>query len=140
MLTVLGALLLAGAASGNVVKISDAWVRTPNPAVSVTAGFMTLENPTDHPIALTGATTSAAGVVELHEMTMSDGKMSMRKVDRIEIPAGGRVSLAPGGLHLMLFDLKETMEDGDRVEFVLTFDDDTVAKVGAVVRAAEAAH
>ncbi|MFA6954431.1 MAG: copper chaperone PCu(A)C [Thermoanaerobaculia bacterium] len=140
MLTLICAALLAGASSKDVVNISDAWVRTPNPAVSVTAGFMTIENPTSRAIALTGVISPAAAVVELHEMKMADGQMSMRKVDRIEIPAGARVKLEPGGLHLMLFDLKETLEAGSRVEFVLQFDDGTEAKIAAIVRSPEGMH
>jgi copper(I)-binding protein len=140
LLTFACAALLAGASSGKVVTVADAWVRTPNPAVSITAGFMTIENPTARPVALTGASTSAAAVVEMHEMRMVDGQMSMRKVEKIEIPAGGRVRLEPGGLHLMLFELKEKIVDGTRVEFVLKFDDGTEAKVGATARSPEGMH
>lgn len=140
ILTLAAALLLTGVAPKNEVTIGDAWVREPNPARSVTAAFMTLENPTDHAIAMVGASSTAAEVVEMHEMTMAEGTMSMRQVDRIEIPANGRVKLEPGGLHLMLINLKGELRDGALVDLVLRFDDGTAATVRASVRAAEHAH
>jgi periplasmic copper chaperone A len=47
-----------------------------------------------------------------------DGSMSMRQVERIELPAGQPVELRPGGLHVMLLDLPEPLVDGE--SFTLT--------------------
>jgi copper(I)-binding protein len=45
----------------------------------------------------------------------------MRAVREIEIPAGAKVALKPGGLHVMLLDLKQPLVSGDRVPLTLTF-------------------
>lgn len=55
--------------------------------------------------------------------TMAGGSemMKMRPVEKIEIPAESTVKLEPGGLHVMLFDLKKDLAAGDTVEVTLTF-------------------
>jgi copper(I)-binding protein len=53
--------------------------------------------------------------------------MRMRQVSSIDVPAGGTVSLQPGGLHIMLIDLKEPLRQGETFPLTLTF-----AKAGKV--------
>jgi copper(I)-binding protein len=65
----------------------------------------------------------AAGRVELHEMTMQNDVMKMRKLEQgIAIPAGATVALASGGLHLMFMDVKKPFAAGDSVPVTLTFE------------------
>ena len=73
--------------------------------------------------------------------------MRMRPVARIELPAGKPVKLAPGGLHIMLIDVKQPLKTGDQVPLTLTvqradFSSRSVFTVQAEVRpaAAEIAH
>ena len=54
--------------------------------------------------------------------TMGGGMMTMREVERIELPAGETVVLEPGGYHVMLLDLAAPLELGDTVEVTLTFE------------------
>jgi copper(I)-binding protein len=61
-----------------------------------------------------------AGRVELHQMAMEGQTMRMRAVDAIELPAGQTVNLASGGYHVMLFDLKQQLKDGEQVPLTLT--------------------
>ena len=51
--------------------------------------------------------------------------MRMRELDALDLPAGQIVSLAPGGMHLMLFDLSAPLRDGGRVHLTLTLRDRT---------------
>jgi copper(I)-binding protein len=53
--------------------------------------------------------------------------MRMRQVASIDVPAGGTVSLEPGGLHIMLIDLREPLKQGETLPLTLTF-----AKAGKV--------
>jgi copper(I)-binding protein len=46
----------------------------------------------------------------------------MAMVPSLEIPAGGKVVLAPGGLHLMVMGLKAPIKAGEQVQMVLTFE------------------
>jgi copper(I)-binding protein len=52
---------------------------------------------------------------ELHQMAMEGQTMRMRAVDAIELPAGQAVNLASGGYHVMLFDLKRQLKEGETV-------------------------
>ncbi len=117
------------------LRVSDAWVRTPNPAVDVAAAFITIENNSDAPIALVAVSSKQAGVVEMHETKIADGMMSMQKVASLIIPAHGTTKLAPGGSHLMMIELARPMFAP--VEFTLRFDDGTVLSTNAEIRDAE---
>ena len=46
----------------------------------------------------------------------------MRAVDDLEIAAHGEQALAPGGLHVMLFDLKEPLKEGAHFKITLQFE------------------
>ena len=75
--------------AADYITVSNAWIRSPAPGQTVTGAFMTLSNSSDTASALTSASSSVAGVVEIHETSMSDGMMRMRKVSQIDIPANG---------------------------------------------------
>ena len=103
------------------VTITDAWVRANAPGQSVGAAYMTLKSP--HDSTLISVETVAAGSVEIHSMTMNDGVMKMRMLDELALNAGKAEKLAPGGFHLMLFDLKKPLKSGEEVNFKLSFKD-----------------
>jgi hypothetical protein len=52
-------------------------------------------------------------------MKMDGGTMKMRAIPRLDVPAGKPVSLAPGGYHVMLMDLKQQLKKGDTVPLTL---------------------
>lgn len=65
---------------------------------------------------LVSAASSVAGVVEIHEMSMEGNVMKMRALaNGLELPAGKAVELKPGGYHVMLLDLKQTLNAGEQV-------------------------
>ena len=57
---------------------------------------------------------------EIHQMTTKYEVMRMRRVDKVELPAGQTVELAPGGRHAMLVDLRRPLKVGDTVKLTLT--------------------
>lgn len=103
------------------VAIDDAWVRPTNPGQDIGAAYMTLTGTQD--TTLIKVESSAAKSVEIHSMTMQNGIMKMRMLKSLVLKAGEPYKLAPGGFHLMLFDLKKPLAVGDTVEFSLTFKD-----------------
>jgi periplasmic copper chaperone A len=103
------------------VKISDAWVRANAPGQSVGAAYMSLTSPQDSN--LFAVESPAAGTVEIHSMTMTNGVMKMRMLENLPLAAGKIEKLAPGGFHLMLFDLKKPLKAGEQVKFKLSFKD-----------------
>ncbi|MGH8633014.1 MAG: copper chaperone PCu(A)C, partial [Burkholderiales bacterium] len=135
----------AGVAQAQPVTVTDAWVRATAPGQKVAGAYMELESRTH--LALTAVASPAAASVELHSTSMEEGVMRMRPVARIELPAGKSVKLAPGGLHIMLVDIKLPLKPGDKVPLTLTvqradFSSRSVFTVQAEVRAAgaEKAH
>ena len=60
--------------------------------------------------------------------------MGMRKIDSLEIPAGGTVELKPGGYHIMLIDLNRELVAGEKVDITLKFEKAGDVKVTAEVR------
>lgn len=103
------------------VKMTDAWVRASNPGQSVGAAYVTLSSTQE--VTLVYVETERAGSVEMHSMTMENGIMKMRSMEELTVPAGKSVKLAPGGLHLMLFELPTPFKTGEQVKFRLCFKD-----------------
>lgn len=93
-------------------------MRAPAPGQKVAGAYMEIVSRT--PLALTGVASASAATAELHSTSMEGGVMRMRPVARIELPAGKAVKLAPGGLHIMLVDLRQPLKPGDRVPLTLT--------------------
>ena len=108
----------APAAGG--LEVLQPWSR---PAVAGTtgAGYMVVANHGKAADVLVKVESPAAAGVEIHQMSMEAGVMSMARRDRIAIPAGGTVVFGPGGYHLMLLNLKRTQTAGDRVPATLSF-------------------
>jgi copper(I)-binding protein len=71
---------------------------------------------------LTGVSSPAAGISEIHEMKMEKDIMKMAAVPSLNVPAGGAVELKPGGYHVMLMDLKAPLADKATVPITLTFE------------------
>ncbi|SDS12592.1 copper chaperone PCu(A)C [Bradyrhizobium canariense] len=126
--TFLLATLLTAPARAEEVKAGDlvitqAWSRaTPNGA-KIGSGYLTIENKGSTPDRLVGVSADIAGKVEVHEMATNNGVMTMRPLDKgLTIDPGKTVKLAPGGNHLMLFDLKAPLKQGDKLPVTLKFE------------------
>lgn len=48
--------------------------------------------------------------------------MQMRPVDKVDVPARGRVAFEPGGLHLMLVDLQRPLRAGEQLALTFVFE------------------
>lgn len=116
------------------VKVDDPYVRAVPPGQPNSASFMTLQNSSGSDHALVGAESPVAKVVELHTHIEMDGMLSMRPVERIELPAGESVELRPGGLHVMLLGLQQKLNPGDKVPVRLLFEDGSGLDLSAEVR------
>ena len=101
------------------VTIKDAWVRPTNPGQEVGAAYMTFLSAQD--ATLIRLESDVTKSVEIHNMSMENGVMKMRMMETLPLVAGKPYKLAPGGFHLMLFDLKKPLNIGDKVNFSLTF-------------------
>ncbi|MBI4984879.1 MAG: copper chaperone PCu(A)C [Rhodocyclales bacterium] len=124
-----GAAYAAGAA--DAVQASDATVRLMPPGARATAAFMVLKNSGDKDVKLVKAESAVAKTVELHTHLNEGGVMKMRQVPAIEIKAKSETALKPGGFHIMLID-PVPLKEGEKISFVLSFDDGSSKKIEAL--------
>ena len=115
----LAAASLVSTAAFAQVTVSDPWIRATVPAQKTAGAFMQLRSA--KATRLVDVQTPVAGRAEVHQMAMEGQTMRMQKVDGIDLPAGQTVNLASGGYHVMLFDLKQQLKDGEQVPLTLTF-------------------
>lgn len=115
--------LLAGCSDAETdVEVTGAWVRAVPPVSTTTAAYFTLTNRTGVEVVLTGAQVEFATEVELHDMSMNaDGMRSMKHIESLPVAPGESVSLAPGGIHVMLFGLTDVPAEDETVSVCLRF-------------------
>jgi hypothetical protein len=116
-------LLLALLAAANVLakeglEVDGAWARATVPGQMVASVYMNLTS--SKPAKLIKVESSIAGTAEIHFMRMKGDVMEMREIKELKLPAGKTVTLAPGGYHIMLFDLKRPLKTGETVPLKLT--------------------
>ncbi|MDB5742919.1 MAG: hypothetical protein JWR68_1234 [Polaromonas sp.] len=103
------------------VQVKDAWARSTVAGQQGTGAFMTLTAKTA--TRLVGLSSPAAGIAEVHEMKMDGDVMKMRALAGLDLPAGQPVQLKPGGLHIMLMELKQPLAKGGTLPLTLLLKD-----------------
>ena len=102
------------------VTITDGWARASVLTSRPAAAYLTLQS--DEEEQLIGVSTPAAGHVTIHAVeTDANGVSRMVEIEALNLPAGEPVTLAPGGMHLMLMALSEKLEEGTLLPLTLTF-------------------
>lgn len=129
--SVLASTLLVAALTGaaahdykaGAIEIVHPWARATPGGASVGGGYVELKNTGATPDRLVAVTAPFAGRVEIHEMAMTDGVMTMRPLpDGLALPPGGTVVLKPGSYHIMFMGLKAPLTKGEMVDGTLTFE------------------
>lgn len=136
-------LLSAGAfaaSDGSGVAVAKAWARATAVGAKTGAVYLTLVNkgPTDD--RLVGASTPVATMAQLHVERMDGGVMKMRPVAGVDVKAGGRAVLEPGGTHIMLMGLNKKLTAGDSFPLTLIFDKAGTIETKVEVAKAGAMH
>ncbi|ANK81410.1 MAG: hypothetical protein TEF_12635 [Rhizobiales bacterium NRL2] len=118
------ALILAmsplAAMAENAVRIIDPWARATILASRPGVAYLTMESARDD--RLVAVESPAADRVMIHAIENSDDVNRMMNLDALDLPAGERVVLAPGGAHLMLTGLKKRLTEGTRFPLTLRFE------------------
>ena len=102
------------------------------------AAFVTIHNKSSEADKIVSASSPDAGRVEMHTHMNDNGIMKMRQIEGIDIPAKGMVELKPGGLHLMIFDLKSPFKPGDMIALTIKFEKAGEVDMRAVVQSMKA--
>lgn len=115
-------------------QVSDAWIK--GAESGMTGAFATVHNDGSDDITLTGFTTPASSMNQLHESTMGgDGAMHMNeKAGGFTVAAGQSHQFAPGQDHFMLMDLTGPLVTGSEVPITLQFSDGSSTTFTAQVR------
>ena len=112
---------MAAMAQATAVQVDGAWARATVQGQRGTGAFMSLT--AKDATRLVGVSTPVAGVAEVHEMKMEGDVMKMRAVPALDLPAGKKVELKPGGYHVMLMDLKAPLAKDSTIPVTLLFKD-----------------
>lgn len=138
-------------AQGQGLRVENAWVRlVPN---KTTAAYRVLINTGARPVRVLGVGSPIAARSELHQIQFVDPNdhvgmdhghspamqglelTGMRPVKELVVPARGRLELKPGGIHVMLIDLRQPLRQGQQVRLVLRLEGGQTLHIDAVVRA-----
>jgi len=104
------------------VTIANAWARATPGGATVGAVFLEIRTDKKTSDRLTGISSPAADRTEIHSSSMQGGVMKMRRLDTIDLKPGAALVLKPMGDHIMLFDLKRSLKEGDSIDLTLTFE------------------
>lgn len=117
------------------IIVGDAWIRAlPSPVPS--GGYFSLHNGGAVSVTLIGAESPGCGMLMLHKSENKGGMSSMVGVSDVEVPAGGTLSFAPGGYHLMCMDAKPVVKPGATIPVILLFKNGAKLSVPFAVRSA----
>lgn len=113
------------ATPNKVLELKEAWARPSLSPNKNSAIYLKIKNNSSVPYALVKAATIVANNVELHQSYIDENKISrMAVIGKIIIPANSEIELAPGGIHIMLLDLKRALKEGDKFQVSLNFEVD----------------
>jgi copper(I)-binding protein len=126
-------LFVTGAAHAGGLTVTDGWIRA-LPSNVPSGGYFHLKNDSGRQVVLTGASSSACGMLMLHRSETASGMASMSDVAGIPIAAGAGLSFSPGGYHLMCMQPTNAIKPGNKVPVTLVFEDGSKVTSDFVVR------
>jgi hypothetical protein len=105
------------------LKIEHPWTRATPAGAKVAGGYLAIQNTGTAPDRLIGGSSEIAGRLEIHEMAVKDGIMTMRPLPSgLEVKPGDKAELKPNGYHIMFMDLKRQLKEGENVKGTLQFE------------------
>ena len=134
-LSLIALLAMTGVANAAPLDITNAWFRA-LPGKLPAGGYFTAQNNTQRDIAIAGASSDACGMLMIHRSRTAGGMSGMDMVEKVNVPAGGKVTFAPGGYHLMCTDPTLKMKIGAKVPVLFSLSDGSAVAVAFTVKGA----
>lgn len=128
--------LLYSTAHAATVQVEDPWVREAPPSSTTLAAYMRIHNPTATDVTIMEISSPSFKKIEMHQTTIVNNIMRMKKIEGATIPALGELILEPGEKHLMLFNPERRLKAGDHVTIHLSFKKNQRQEVQAEVKKA----
>ncbi|MCY3883831.1 MAG: copper chaperone PCu(A)C [Gammaproteobacteria bacterium] len=100
-----------------ILNVENAWIRAPTTSNSMTAAYCGFSNRGEQDITIVSARSLSVGSIEFHESRYENEMHRMIQLKEFVIPAKGKLSLEPGGMHLMLFNLSNDIDSSTQIEF-----------------------
>lgn len=124
------------------ITLTDASIKLPAVAGRPGVAYFSLASALPEPVEIVSVAVTGVGRTEMHETKMQDGVSSMAAVERVVLAPDGTVSFAPGGYHVMLFDLDPALAAGQMADLTISFANGDKASIPTIVVAAggEPAH
>jgi copper(I)-binding protein len=125
-----GALALSGIAAASAhsylqkdISILHPWARPTAEAAKTGAVYLSVSNRGETADTIVSASTPVADKAEIHEHVEENGVLRMRAVQGgLKLAPGTSAEFKPGGLHIMLFGLKQRLEEGTSFPLTLVFE------------------
>jgi len=134
-LSLIALLAMTGVANAAPLDITNAWFRA-LPGKLPAGGYFTAQNNTQRDIAIAGASSDACGMLMIHQSRTAGGMSGMDMVEKVNVPAGGKIAFAPGGYHLMCTDPTPKMKIGAKVPVLFSLSDGSAVAVAFTVKGA----
>lgn len=103
------------------ITFSTPWIRLLPPTVMHTAAYVTIDNSSNKPDTLLNVTSTVVNSLSVHQTKNVDGMMKMLSADNLQIPAHGKIALAPGGYHIMLMGLESSLVENQEITMTFEF-------------------
>lgn len=118
-----------------VFEVKNAWARASIPSNRNSAAYFEAVNNTNNEVVIISASTSLANNVELHNSFVDEkGVSRMTAIDRVVIPPRSTIEFKPGGMHVMLFNLKKPFNQGDKFHLDLMIENAEPIKVECEIK------
>jgi copper(I)-binding protein len=128
-------------AQSSSIQIEKPWARATPGGAKTGAAYMTIDNKTNVADRLTAASSDVAKTLQIHEMKVVNGIMKMREIPGgLRVPAGGSVTLKPGGYHVMLIGLNKPLKKGEKFRLTLVFEKAGKVSIEVPVESVGAMH
>jgi len=132
-MALLGSACGAESAAEEGIKVNQAWMR-PTAQGANGAVYFVIHNDSSTADELVGVSTDVAQAAEMHESKMTGDVMEMNQLESVSLSAEEAVTFAPGGLHIMLINVKKELKIGDEIDVTLHFSNAEVMKITVPVR------
>lgn len=107
---------------GRTLRVEQAWARATPPGSSVAAAYLVIDNQGSRSDRLLALTSPRADRVEVHATVHEGDVARMRRVDPLHLAARERLTMEPGGMHVMLIGLTAPLSAGERIPLLLRFE------------------
>lgn len=117
------------------VNVTDAVVRLPAAPGRPGVAYFTVSQGSGAPRTIAAAYVEGVGRAEMHETVTEGGVSKMQPAKAVPIESGKSVQFKAGGLHVMLFDVADTLKAGGTTEITLTLDNGDKVSAPAKIEA-----